>query len=95
MAKPLTTDSLRCYDNGGKTADRYTILPPRWASKGWRWNEMWMGVGCNERPFHPQGIGGMVTAMAGRHLGKRVEFSSLPNDVRAYARTFFNAEEVA
>lgn len=22
---------LRCFDNNGKTFDRYTIVPPRWA----------------------------------------------------------------
>lgn len=28
--------ALRVYDNGGRTMDRYTAIPPRWAGDEWR-----------------------------------------------------------
>lgn len=33
-------------------------------------------------PFHPQGVGLTGTCVEGRHLGKRVKFSSLPEPVK-------------
>lgn len=81
---------LRCYDNGGKTCDRYTIIPPRWAGKEWRErNGSWQAIGCNDEPFHPQGIGMHVSAMPGPHLGRRVSWESLPADVQRFARQSF------
>jgi len=46
---------IRCYDNGGKTADRYTVCYTgnyRGKTKGWH-----DYVGMSGAPFHPQGIG--------------------------------------
>jgi hypothetical protein len=67
---------LRCFDNGGKTADRYTVVymnepegDKRFACRG-----------MNAEPFHPQGIGMSGTATCGAHLGKRIAFRSLPQD---------------
>lgn len=83
---------LRCYDNGGKTCDRYTVLPARWV-RGWsrrtRDGLLWEAIGASEWPFLPQGFGQHVEAMAGPHLGKRVPFESLPPDVRRFARQTF------
>lgn len=66
----------RIYDNGGKTADRYTVvymtLPE---SRG-----CYAAVGMNAEPFHPQGIGTHTSAMPGRHLGRRITFDQLPHD---------------
>jgi hypothetical protein len=36
----------------------------------------------NSSPFHPQGFGQSGTCVEGRHLGKRVRFSSLPSEVQ-------------
>jgi len=43
------------------------------------------GIYCmcmSSNPFHPQGVGLSGTCVEGRHLGKRVKFSELPNDVQ-------------
>lgn len=81
---------LRCYDNGGATFDRYTILPPRWARDEYAYpNGQWNAIGASEHPFHPQGFGQHCTASVGRHLGKRVAWSSLPRDVQRFARQAF------
>lgn len=86
----LRCDTLRCYDNGGRTSDRYTIIPPRWAGRRWRERAgLWIAVGANAYPFHPQGIGMIVSAAPGSHLGKRIPFDSLPADVQALAREVF------
>ena len=85
--------TLRCFDNGGPgkprgTADRFTIMPPRWAGKNYREKGgAWQAIGCNSEPFH--GIGMHCTAVPGPHLGKRVPFDSLPDDVRKFAKQAF------
>lgn len=36
----------------------------------------------NNNPFHPQGFGQSSTCVEGRHLGKRVKYSALPEQVK-------------
>lgn len=90
----MKTETLRCYDNGGKTYDRFTILPPRWESDDWKHRTrdglLWQGIASCETPFHPMGFGMHIEAAAGSHLGKRVPFESLPADVRQFARQAFD-----
>ena len=69
---------IRCYDNAGKTADRYTVVYmdcPERSLPG-----SYAAVGMNAEPFHPQGIGMHTSAMPGEHLGRRVRLSELPED---------------
>lgn len=81
---------LRLFDNGGKTADRYTIMPPRYAkSYRGRMPGQFESIAASEYPFHPQGFGMWVTAAAGSYLGKRVHWDSLPRDVQKFARQSF------
>jgi hypothetical protein len=77
---------LRCYDNGGKTADRYTIIPPRWAKDYRELRGLFDCVVAGAYPFHPQGIGMHCYAVPGSHLGKRVHWDALPVDVQSFAR---------
>lgn len=82
---------LRCYDNGGESADRYTVL-----FVGRRGG---FGVAASEYPTHPQGIyqhfdwktsppdvrsGAWSGPPIGKrcHLGERVAFESLPETLR-------------
>lgn len=81
---------LRCYDNGGRTCDRYTIIPPRWAhAYRERDPRCFESIAASASPFNPQGVGMHCAAMPGRHLGKRVKWSELPEDVRTFARRAF------
>ena len=80
---------LRCYDNGGKTFDRYTVVPPRWAKEERERDADFNSFGASEHPFHPQGFGQHGSAMAGPHLGKRVKWTDLPPDVQTLARQSF------
>ena len=81
---------LRIFDNGGKTYDRYTVLPPRWADRA-VWRDipgMWVAIGASEHPFHPQGFGQHCSAAPGPHLGRRIGWAELPADVQRFARQF-------
>lgn len=81
---------LRCYDNGGKTCDRYTILPPRWAKEcRERGTGLFEALAASEYPFHPQGVGMSTLAAPGPHLGRRVTWEALPLDVRRFAQARF------
>ena len=85
---------LRCYDNGGRSFDRYTILPPRWAVEHvarYRVGvgALWVAIGSSAHPFHPQGFGQHWEAVAGPHLGRRVSWDTLPADVQKFARQSF------
>ncbi len=69
--------NIKCYDNGGKTVDRYTVV---YMDQPERDGKCFAAVGMNAAPFHPQGFGQHCTAMPGRHLGKLVKLSDLPAD---------------
>lgn len=84
---------VRCYDNGGETFDRYTVVFTGNYTRRTR-GEHWY-LGMSEHPFHPQGFGqhggsrgacdtvnGWPPAMGRKHpsLGKRIPFVDLPFD---------------
>lgn len=39
-------------------------------------------LSMSERPFNPRGVGQSGTCVEGSHLGKRVKFSELPDEVQ-------------
>jgi hypothetical protein len=84
---------IRAYDNGGETADRYTVV----YTGRYRGNGNFQCVGMSASPFHPQGVGmhgehpqqidvnqwGFAPAMGRKnHLGKRIPFVELPPDCK-------------
>ena len=77
------------YDNGGKTADRYTIVPtgPEWPSRPGTHGPLHDALGCSEDPTSPQGFSQWGEAVLGAHLGASIGFDSLPAHVQAHART--------
>lgn len=66
------------YDNGGKTADRYTVYFDLKNPN----NGLWYGLAMNAEPFHPQGFGQHVEGALGRHNGKRITLAALPEDCK-------------
>ena len=77
---------VRCYDNKGETADRYTVV----FTGNYTHNtsgEHWY-LGMSGDPFHPQGIGQhgssstQIDKPSYSHLGKKVNFDSLPEKVQ-------------
>ncbi len=76
----------RIYDTGSDGAfDRYTV-----AFKGYRaegYGMVYPYLASSENPFHPQGFGMHCESkefLTGKHLGKRVNFDSLPADVQRF-----------
>lgn len=74
---------LAVYDNGGKSADRYTALygAPLWQPS---MGSMLPARFMSAYPSHPQGIGlfGEHPAWDRAALGRKVRFLDLPDDVR-------------
>lgn len=89
VAKDKYGTDLRIYDNGGKTFDRYTIIPARWDKRHAERDGLFTCIGASENPFHPQGFGQHSTAMPGPHLGKRIHWNDLPADVQKFAKQSF------
>jgi hypothetical protein len=81
------TMKIRCYDNGGKTMDRYTVIfmdsPEALAGH-------FACLAMNHEPFHPQGFGQHSAAIPGRHLGKRIKFEELPADCQRLVRSHYD-----
>lgn len=73
---------LRIYDNGGKTMDRYTILPPRWDKEHRMPDGDWLALYSGT---DPKGMSGHVECAAGSHLGKRIHWDDLPEAVQRIA----------
>ena len=75
---------IRCYDNGGKTADRYTVIYTHAHSFGMQGRTV--GVGMSADPYHPQGFGQHFDFSCGvdrpkcKHLGRKIKFQDLPGD---------------
>jgi len=77
---------VRCYDNGGETADRYTVVfTGNYTHKTDR-HHWYIGMSAN--PFHPLGIGcfgesrTQIDRPAYSHLGKKIKFEDLPKDCK-------------
>lgn len=87
---------VRCYDNNGETADRYTVVftgnynnigKPKRTRK----RSTFVYLGMSENPFHPQGVGTHgdsdtpIDRPAYSHLGKKVAFESLSAEAQKCA----------
>ena len=77
---------VRCYDNGGETADRFTVVfTGRYTHKT---GGDFIYLSMSGAPFHPQGVGQhgsdrkQIDRPAYSHLGKKIKFQDLPDDCR-------------
>lgn len=86
---------IRCYDNGGRTCDRYTVVFTGRYKR--RTGGQFVYLAMNEQPYHPQGFGqhGFSDELIDRpkyaHLGKRIRFEELPTDCQTLVRDRYNA----
>ena len=78
------THAVSVYDNGGRTADRYTVVFDAQRETAPR---TFLALGLSGRPDSPQGVSQFTTAVKGRHLGRRIGFACLPANVQAHVRT--------
>jgi hypothetical protein len=77
MKNKTSLQRVKIYDNGGKSFDRFTAV---YLDQPERQPKTFAARGMSSNPFHPQGFGQWTYAMIGRHLGKRIDFHSLPED---------------
>ena len=87
---------VRCYDNGGTTWDRYTVV---YTGRYPKIDHEFHYVGMSEHPFAPNGFGqhgeshyaacdtnewGFAPAIGrSNNLGKRIAFADLPDDCKS------------
>jgi hypothetical protein len=79
---------IRCYDNMGESADRYTVVfTGNYTHLTVR--SHWY-LAMNAAPFHPQGFGQHgfsgtpIDRPAYAHLGKKISFDNLPEDCKTF-----------
>lgn len=77
---------IRCYDNGGETADRYTVVFTGHYKQTPL--DQFLHIGMSENPFHPMGVGchgasdTQIDRPAYSHLGRKIKFNDLPEDCK-------------
>jgi hypothetical protein len=81
---------IRCYDNEGRSYDRYTVI---YMSEPEKAHNTYASVDMSSAPFHPQGFGQHGTATPGKHLGKRIRFEDLPEDCKKLVRRDLTNQE--
>lgn len=74
-------ETIRVYDNGGKTFDRYTVVCD---NDEYPTHEMCPMLALSSDPTSPQGFSQHTEGHEGRHLGKRVAFESLPENIQRH-----------
>jgi hypothetical protein len=79
--------NIRIFDNGGKTADRYSVIYLDEPQGSGQYGTLYAGVGMSSNPFHPQGVGMHGEFLPGKHLGKKIAFSVLPADCQKLVLT--------
>ncbi len=78
------TQIIAVYDNGGETPDRYTVYINE------DWNESGSLKEClamSDNPTHPQGFSQFCSGELGRHNGKLIKFSELPEHIQEHTRS--------
>jgi len=72
---------IACYDNGGETLDRYTVVFTK-ALQSVQKKRYFMYVGMSEDPYKGVGTHGdaknRIDKPNGDHLGKKIRFEDLP-----------------
>ena len=80
---------IAVYDNP-EFADRYTVVLDR---AGWSTSapNLHPSLGLSENPDSPQGFSQFSECFLGDHLGRKIEFEDLPENVREHVRRRLSA----
>lgn len=79
MNKPKKIKSI--WDNEGETLDRYVIVLKE--KKGWS-DDYYPCIYSCHQPASPQGVSGWSDVGEGEHLGKRINWADLPENVQEF-----------
>jgi hypothetical protein len=80
--KSAAMPKVRVYDNGGETADRYTVVPQGPDYRERNGDQMMLGLSSN--PTSPQGVSQWSSGQEGPHLGKKIPFNKLPPEIQKH-----------
>jgi len=69
--------NIKCYDNGGESLDRFTIVYMERIAFG---ENAYESRSMCDSPKHPCGVSLYATVDDGTHLGKAIRFEDLPID---------------
>lgn len=89
-----TPKYIRCYDNGGASADRYTVVFTGNYTHKTSGEHCYLGMSGN--PFHPLGIGQhgfsrtQIDKPAYSHLGKKIKFEDLSKECKDCVMQTYN-----
>lgn len=72
--------NVRIYDAGNSTCDRYTVVYMDEPEMAGGYDNCYSCLAMSSDPFSPLGFCQHSTAMPGRHLGRRIKFTELPQD---------------
>ena len=67
-----------CYDNHGETFDQYSIVLNE------QEGDLYTCLGLSSDPTSPQGFSQFSMAMPGAHLGDKIDFFQLPENIQAH-----------
>ena len=89
---------IECWDNGGKTADRFTIAISGIQEYGDR--EYTIILAASANPFHPQGVGMHCAKVltvkhnqgGNRQFGYRIKYYELLDDVKRFVANELSSE---
>lgn len=87
----LRPKNIRCYDNGGESCDRYTVVFTR---MGMRFHYPYICMSAN--PTHPHGAfsrgeaKGYIDRPKYAHLGKKIKFQDLPKNIQVIIHKEYN-----
>ncbi len=79
------------WDNGGTTADRYTVAHKDDLKHPDRSGNSDM-LGMSHNPTDPQGFSQFGSGKAGAHLGKKIPFESLPNHLQNHVKDRYGVQ---
>lgn len=80
---------IRCYDNGGKTFDRYTVISTKRRIEP---HGPFAYVGMSDNPYHPHGFGHHGEIDRPTLTGdKRITFADLPRDCQTLVLSDYRA----
>lgn len=84
------TKHIMCYDNGGQSFDRYTVVFTQKISGSYFYLSM------SSNPTHPIGFGhcdqshSRIDCPTSENLGENIEFEKLPTDCQTWVNTIHN-----
>jgi len=83
----IISGSIRIYDKGGKTFERYTVV---FMDRPHGHGKFFEALRMSERPYHANELAQHCTAMTGRRSGIRIDFEDLPADCQRFVLSVTN-----